>query len=119
MVWKRIYGFESRRQLQKGPCIVLNTFMIIVAIFMAMTVIPHILRMIKTGASRDQSFLGVCGVAIGIVCWIGYGVVASDPTIVVANIIMLSTYLAYLTTVVYYRIRNGDVTRGPDGGPAS
>ena len=97
----------------------MNTFMIIVAIFMAITIMPHILRMIKTGASRDQSLVGVCGVAIGIICWIVYGFTVQDYTIVVSNFILLAVQLAYLFTVVYYRIRNGEFTQRPnDRSPA-
>ena len=81
---------------------------------MALTPIPHILRMIKTRASRDQSLLGICGVAFGITCWIGYGISVGDVTILYANIIMLSTYLAYLATVVYYRIKNVPTKRPND-----
>lgn len=102
MVSRRFRRFEPARQLQKGTN--LNTFMIIVATLMSMSIIPHILRMIKTGASRDQSLLGVCGIAAGMACWIGYGLVAGDITIIVANIIMLFFQLAYVGTVIYYRI---------------
>jgi len=82
-----------------------NLFMIGVAIFMAFMPIPHILKMMETRSSVDQSIFGICGVALGIACWIVYGIYAPDPTIVWANIIMLVTYLAYLGTAVYYRIK--------------
>lgn len=91
------------RQLQKGSYL-MNAFMIIVATLMAMSILPHILRMIKTKASRDQSLIGVCGIALGMICWIGYGIAVGDITIIVANIIMLSFQLAYTSTVIYYRI---------------
>ena len=87
--------------------------MIIVAILMAASVIPHILRMIKTGASRDQSIVGVCGIAVGIMCWIIYGLSVGDMTVVVSNLIMLAIQLSYAGTAIYYRIR-GNVLQGSD-----
>ena len=60
--------------------------------------------MIKNKSSEDQSILALFGVAFGIVCWICYGIYDDDITIITANIIMLSTYLAYIGTAVYYRL---------------
>jgi uncharacterized protein with PQ loop repeat len=85
----------------------MELFMILVSIFMSFMVIPHILKMIKTKSSKDQSLLGIIGVAAGIVCWIIYGLVAPDPTIVWCNLIMLTTYLGYIGTVIFYRTSYG------------
>lgn len=84
----------------------INFIMIIISLFMACMPIPHIKRMIKTKSSQDQSLFGVCGVAVGIISWIIYGIFISSLTLVIGNIIMLSTYLAYLGTVIYFRVKN-------------
>jgi uncharacterized protein with PQ loop repeat len=82
----------------------MEIFMIIVSIFMSFMVIPHILTMIKNKSSRDQSLIGILGVATGIVCWIIYGLSVLDFTVVWCNVIMLTTYLGYIGTVIRYRI---------------
>ena len=73
---------------------------------MSLMVIPHIMKMIKTKSSQDQSLLGILGVAFGIICWIGYGLYVPDYTIVYCNVIMIATYSAYIFTVVYYRFKS-------------
>lgn len=83
----------------------MSVFMIVISVMMSLMAIPHILTMIKTKSSRDQSLIGLIGVTLGICCWIWYGATIGDYTIVYCNLIMLSTYIAYITTAVYFRLK--------------
>lgn len=85
----------------------MNIFMLVVSILMAITILPHIKRMMATKSSEDQSIIGIAGIAAGIMSWLIYGVVTGHPTIVVCNIVLFIVQMAYLGTAVYYR-RKGE-----------
>ena len=100
------------QRLFQGKCVQRKTggveimvgFMIAVSVMMSIMSLPHIITMIRTKSSRDQSLIGLLGVALGICCWIWYGFIVGDFVVVYCNLLMLFSYLVYIGTAVYYRI---------------
>jgi MtN3 and saliva related transmembrane protein len=81
----------------------MNWFMLIVSCMIALTPLPHIYRMWRSGSARDQSLLGSAGVTVGVACWLAYGWHTNEMTVAISNAVILATNLLYTGTTAYYR----------------
>lgn len=65
--------------------------------------IPQIIKMLKTKFVRDISFVMLMQTSIGASLWILYGIHISDPIVIVANVVSLTTLIIAILLYINYR----------------
>ncbi len=65
--------------------------------------VPQVIKMAKTKFVRDISFMMMVQTSIGASLWILYGIHISDPIVVVANVVSLTTLIIAISLYISYR----------------
>ncbi len=68
--------------------------------------VPQIIKMLRTKFVRDISFAMLVQISIGASLWILYGIHISDPIVVVANVVSLTTLVIAILLYINYRSNN-------------
>ena len=64
---------------------------------------PQVVKMIRTKFVRDISFFMLIQTSIGASLWILYGIHISDPIVVIANVVSLTTFIIAIILYIKYR----------------
>ncbi len=70
--------------------------------------VPQLRKCWETGEADDLSFHMLVILATGLALWVSYGVMRSDPVIVIAN----SVSIALLACILYFKLRQGRPSEG-------
>lgn len=65
--------------------------------------IPQIIKILKTKFVRDISFVMLVQTSIGASLWILYGIHISDPIVIVANVVSLTSLIIAILLYIKYR----------------
>lgn len=65
--------------------------------------LPQVIKMFKTKSVNDVSLFTLAQISVGATLWILYGVERSDPVVVMANAVTLSTLIAAIMLYMRYR----------------
>jgi len=72
---------------------------------------PQLIKMLKTKSVRDISFVMLVQVSTGASLWILYGIHISDPIVIVANAVSLTTLIIAILLYNTYRSNSGSQGR--------
>lgn len=75
---------------------------LIAAFCTTISYVPQIGKIWRTGETEDISLKMFLILATGIALWVVYGVLQGDPVIILAN----SVSLAFLATILFFKLRN-------------
>lgn len=79
---------------------------IVAGVFTALSLLPQLLKLIKTKKAEDISVLYLITLFCGICLWIWYGILRKDLPIVVTNIVSLALNVAILVLGLRYKKDN-------------
>lgn len=79
--------------------------------------IPQVARLYKLKHSRDISLPTFSMFAMGVLCWLIYGLLLPSLPIILWNAITLGLALAVVALTIRYRARPRPVGPNPGGGP--
>jgi uncharacterized protein with PQ loop repeat len=97
----RAWGINFQAQMSNADWF--DRIMIFVGIFISLSLIPHIHRMISVQSSLGQSWLSPLGLLIGLSMWVIYGFRHKLITVIITNIVGIIFNLGYLFTILYYQ----------------
>jgi len=75
----------------------------IAALLTMLGFVPQIFKILKTKFVRDISFTMLVQTSIGASLWILYGIHISDPIVVIANVVSLTTLIIAIFLYINYR----------------
>ncbi len=75
----------------------------IAAILTMLGFVPQVFKILKTKFVRDISFAMLVQTSIGASLWILYGIHISDPIVVIANVVSLTTLIIAILLYINYR----------------
>jgi MtN3 and saliva related transmembrane protein len=79
---------------------------IVAGVFTALSLLPQLIKLIKTKKAQDLSLLYLFTLFCGICLWIWYGVLRQDVPVMLTNIVSLTLNVAILVLGVRYKNKN-------------
>jgi MtN3 and saliva related transmembrane protein len=81
---------------------------IVAGIFTALSLLPQLIKLLKTKKAEDISILYLITLFCGVALWILYGVLRQDLPIILTNIASLTLNLLIIVLGIKYKTNNGD-----------
>jgi MtN3 and saliva related transmembrane protein len=81
---------------------------IVAGIFTALSLLPQLVKLLKTKKAEDISILYLITLFCGVALWILYGVLRQDLPIILTNIASLTLNVLIMVLGIKYKTNNGD-----------
>ena len=76
---------------------------IIASIFTGCSLLPQLIRLIKTKKSEDLSFVMLAVLFIGLISWIVYGALRKDFIIIISNLVSVALNITICSLSIKYK----------------